>query len=176
MSGPAGDPLIQGLSEGREEAFAALYDRVGPALFRVAYVRLGSRADAEDAVQDVFVGLVRARRKLGEVENLRAYLFAALRRAAAKVAGGRPRARPLSPLDLAAVAGQQPRAPDLERSVRLERALESLPPEQRELVAFKVDGGLTFAEIATLLGISANTAASRYRYALEKLRAALEEG
>ena len=176
MSEPGRDPLIRGLSEGREEAFAALYDRIGPALFRVAYARLGSRADAEDAVQDVFVGLVRARRKLEGVENLRAYLFAALRRAAAKIAAVRPPARPVSPGDLAAVAGPQPRAPDLERSVRLERALQALPPEQRELVAFKVDAGLTFAEIAALLGISANTAASRYRYALEKLRAALEEG
>jgi RNA polymerase sigma-70 factor (ECF subfamily) len=176
MSGPGGDPLIRGLSEGREEAFTALYDRVGPVLFRVAYARLGSRADAEDAVQEVFVGLVRARRKLAEVEDLRAYLFAALRRAAAKIAGSRPAARPMSPLDLAAVAGPQPRAPDLERSVRLERALQSLPPEQRELVALKVDAGLTFAEIAALLDVSPNTAASRYRYALEKLRAALEEG
>jgi RNA polymerase sigma-70 factor (ECF subfamily) len=176
MSGPAGDPLLRGLSQGREEAFAALYDRVGPALFWVAYALLGSRTDAEDAVQEVFVGLVRARGKLAEVEDLRAYLFAALRRAAAKIAAGRPPARPVAAGELAAVAGPQPRAADLERSVRLECALRSLPPEQRELVALKVDGGLTFAEIAALLGISANTAASRYRYALEKLRAALEEG
>ena len=43
------------------------------------------------------------------------------------------------------------------------------------MVALKIDGGLTFAEIAAVIGISANTAASRYRYALEKLRAALAE-
>ena len=41
------------------------------------------------------------------------------------------------------------------------------------MIALKIDGGLTFAEVAALLGVSANTAASRYRYALEKLRAAL---
>ena len=55
----------------------------------------------------------------------------------------------------------------------LENALRSLPPEQREIIALKIEGGLTFGEIATLLSISPNTAASRYRYALEKLRSTL---
>jgi RNA polymerase sigma-70 factor (ECF subfamily) len=174
MSKPAGDPLIVGLAEGREDAFAALYDRFGPALFRVAWVMLGSREDAEDAVQEVFVALVRARRALPAVANLRAYLFAALRRAAAR-RGACRHEHPVSPEDLAQVAAPEPRPLDLGRSVRLERALRALPPPQRELVALKVDAGLTFAEIAACLGISANTAASRYRYALAKLRAALQE-
>ncbi len=175
MLRPEGDPVVQGLAEGREEAFAALYDRFGPALFRVAWAMLGSRPDAEDAVQEVFVGLVRARQTLRKVENLRAYLFASLRHAVAKIAVAR-RPQDQVPLqDLIHVAAAQPPTLDLEQSVRLERALRALPPEQRELVALKVDGGLTFAEIASLLGISANTAASRYRYALEKLRAALQE-
>jgi DNA-directed RNA polymerase specialized sigma24 family protein len=52
----------------------------------------------------------------------------------------------------------------------LAHALASLPPEQREAVGLEIDGGLTFAEIGAVAGISPNTAASRYRYALEKLR------
>lgn len=56
----------------------------------------------------------------------------------------------------------------------LEMALASLPTEQREVIALKIDGGLTFAHIAEILNISPNTAASRYRYALQKLRQALE--
>ena len=39
----------------------------------------------------------------------------------------------------------------------------------------KIDGQLTFAEIGRVLGVSPNTAASRYRYALEKLRAMLQK-
>jgi RNA polymerase sigma-70 factor (ECF subfamily) len=50
-----------------------------------------------------------------------------------------------------------------------------LPPKQREVIAMKIDGELTFAEIGAVLGVSANTAASRYRYALEKLRRSLED-
>jgi DNA-directed RNA polymerase specialized sigma24 family protein len=52
----------------------------------------------------------------------------------------------------------------------LAAAVASLPGEQREVIALKIDGGLTFAEIAAVTGTSPNTAASRYRYALEKLR------
>ena len=61
-----------------------------------------------------------------------------------------------------------------ERDEALERALARLPVEQREVVALKVDGELTFAEIGAVMGISPNTAASRYRYALGKLRAELK--
>ena len=50
----------------------------------------------------------------------------------------------------------------------------ALPPEQREVVLLKIDGELTFVQIGQVLGVSMNTAASRYRYALEKLRTTLE--
>jgi RNA polymerase sigma-70 factor (ECF subfamily) len=173
MLRPADDPLQQALAEGREEAFAALYDRFAPSLFRVAMNLTGSPHDAEDAVQEVFVGVVRARTQMPNVENLRAYLFAALRRAARRLAAARHE-RSLSPKELLCLSAPQAKGPDSEQALRLERALQRLPAEQREVIALKIDGGLTFAEIAAVLGISPNTAASRYRYALEKLRAALE--
>jgi RNA polymerase sigma-70 factor (ECF subfamily) len=171
MAKPDSDPLIAGLVAGSEEAFAALFDRYAPSLLRVAQNLLSSRHDAEDAVQEVFVGVVRVRETLAGVDNLRAYLFAALRRAAAKRLAVRHRERcgPLTDL-----AVPEPAGVGLARSVQLERGVRSLPPEQRELIALKVDAQLTFAEIGGLLGISPNTAASRYRYALEKLRAILE--
>ena len=57
-----------------------------------------------------------------------------------------------------------------EETQALETALQKLPPEQREVVVMKIWGGLKFEEIANELNISQNTAASRYRYALEGLR------
>ncbi|MGH9312074.1 MAG: RNA polymerase sigma factor [Vicinamibacterales bacterium] len=56
----------------------------------------------------------------------------------------------------------------------LERALATLPPDQREVLHLHVYEGLTFREIADLSGESINTIASRYRYALSKLREAFE--
>ena len=163
--------LVEGLAAGDEAAYAALYDRYGAALFRVAVAIVGSREEAEDAVQDVFVALVRAGGRLRAVRDLKAYLFASLRRAAVRRMQ-QQRRRPLGPV---AASRATPPAETSDDAVRLERALASLPPAQREMVALHVDGGLTFAECAEALGIRPGTAAGRYRYAIEKLRAALKE-
>ena len=175
MHDQAEERLRAGRVEGREDSFAALFDRYGRPLYRVAWTLLRSRPDAEDAVQEVFLGVVRARSTLGRVENLRAYLFAALRHAAARLAAGR-KAELLSPDGLPAREAGTAKAIDPELSDLLERGLAALPEEQREVLSLKIDGGLTFAEVAAVLGIRPNTAASRYRYALEKLRAVLEAG
>ena len=173
MAEPPGDPLLAGLASGRDNAFAALFARDGPALFRVAHALLRSRPDAEDAVQEVFVGLAQTRRALTDIGNLRAYLFAALRHAAAKIAARRPSVRPAPLTECEAVAARQARSLDAESAARLEQALAMLPAIFREAIALKIDGGLTFREMAAVLGVSPNTAASRYRYALAELRDAL---
>jgi RNA polymerase sigma-70 factor (ECF subfamily) len=49
-----------------------------------------------------------------------------------------------------------------------------LPDEQREIVVLHLQGRMPFREIARLQGISVNTAMSRYRYGLDKLRSALD--
>lgn len=62
---------------------------------------------------------------------------------------------------------------DFTEELSVRRGLLALPSEQRQVVVLRVWCGLTFAETASLLEISANTVASRYRYALEKLREAM---
>ncbi|MGE3803905.1 MAG: RNA polymerase sigma factor [Gemmataceae bacterium] len=161
--------LVRRLARGEQAAFAELYDALGAALYRVAWGLLGSRSEAEDAVQDVFVALVQAGSRLLQVENFKAYLFVALRHAALR---RRSRERRLIRVPLEEAA--QVAAP-LAETGELEALLATLPEEQREAVVLKIKGELTFAEMATVLGVSANTAASRYRYALEKLRASCTE-
>ena len=167
------DPLLRGLAAGSEQAFAELYDRFGARLYHAAVGMLHRREDAEDAVQEVFLAMVRSRRRLADVRDLTAYLFAALRRAAARRAARRSRDAMRS-YD----AGAGPPAPsssDGPDPEPLRRALRALPPEQRDVIALKIDGGLSFAQIAEVTGVSIHTAASRYRYALEKLRDRLKE-
>jgi RNA polymerase sigma-70 factor (ECF subfamily) len=175
MHDEVGDRLRAQLAEGRDDALAAVCDRYARPLYRVAWTLLRSRPDAEDAVQEVFLGLVRSRSSLGRVENLPAYLFAALRNAVARLAARRK---------TAALPADDPpaRDPDAGGDIDpetfrlLERGLAALPAAQREVLTLKIDGGLTFAEVAAVLGIGPKTAASRYRYALEKLRTALDVG
>jgi len=166
------NPTVLDLAEGKPEAFAALYDAMGQRMLRVAATMLNSRADAEDVVQDVFVSLVRSRQRLTQVVDLEAYVFAALRHAI----GLRAIRQKTENRHFAELTAQQReqtgRAND---SPDLESALAALPAEQRQIVTLKIDGQLTFAQIGEVLAINPNTAASRYRYALEKMRAALEK-
>lgn len=177
MSEPCPDPPPEAPPSGYTEAIEALYDQFGRRLYRTAWGMLGRQEDAEDAVQEVFVALVRYQVKLEEVEDMAAYLFTALRRAAARLAKRRAKQPAVSDDAVRQLAARSDHGDtSVMHSERLERALGVLPREQREVVALKIDGELTFAQISQATGVSVNTVASRYRYALEKLRASLGGG
>src|SRR5258708_21800712 len=91
------NPLLQALAAGDPQAYAALYDRLGGRLFRVARVLLRDRQEAEDAVQDVFVSLVRSRHRLINVDDLEAYVFAMMRNAAGRRGARRGPGHKLNP-------------------------------------------------------------------------------
>jgi RNA polymerase sigma-70 factor (ECF subfamily) len=144
-------------------------------MYRTALRILGCPDDAEDVVQDVFLAVVRSRERLGDVRDLTAYLFAALHRAAGRCALRRVRALQLSPAAAdEAIAPVEKLASDNPQWYRLQQALRSLPDEQREVITLKIDGELTFAQIAQVVGVSVSTAASRYHYALKKLKTSLD--
>ena len=167
--------LVPALAAGDPRAYAELYDRLAGRMFRAAMTILAQRQDAEDAVQDVFAAMVRSRDKLADVADLKAYVFASLRRSAARIGARRGRGRAFLAEAAAAAAEQVRRSgPAGTGDDRLDRAVRRLPGKQREVIAMKIDAELTFAEIGRALGVSPNTAASRFRYALEKLRDELE--
>ncbi len=66
------------------------------------------------------------------------------------------------------------RGGDRESALALQNALAELPAEQREAVVMRIWSGMTLGEVAEATGVPLNTVASRYRYALEKLRARLK--
>lgn len=166
-----GKALTQALAAGDPAAFAALYDRLGPRLYATARTLTGSAAEAEDIVQDLFVELATHRHRLHEVNDLEAYLFTSLRHAVSR----RWRRHDVHRRVLKKLARDHrhdvPAAePETVPDESLAAAIEKLPEAQREVLALKIDGGLTFAEIARVTSTSLNTAASRYRYALSRLR------
>ena len=169
--------LGEQLADGDPEAFAALYDRLATRLFNTARTMTDSQPDAEDAVHDLFVELARNRDRLSQISDLDAYVFTMLRHAV----GRRRRRRDVDRRALETVgrrraaAGQLVTQPVSSPDDALAAAVAALPIAQREVIALKIDGGLTFSEIAAVLGTSINTAASRYRYALEKLRCVITD-
>ena len=170
MPEPTDAQLIERLTGGDEAALACIYDRYCTRLYRTAVGLCGWRDDAEDLVHDTFLGLWNARTKIESIDDLTAYLFASLRYAAARQ-GKRQQRRRMVVDEVQRRADQSMSTMDRQSDVcEMQELLQMLPVEQREIVVMKIYGGLTFSEVATALNISANTAASRYRYGLEKLR------
>jgi RNA polymerase sigma-70 factor (ECF subfamily) len=142
-------------------------DWAGP-LHGYAFALTGSQEEADDVIGDVLAALLRQGRRLARVREPRAYLFAAVRNAALTILrrhwrwrGGR---------DGQYRTGTGPENADEAEDLAIRQAVLSLPAEQREVVVLHVWGGLTFEEAARVARVPPNTAASRYRYALEKLR------
>jgi RNA polymerase sigma-70 factor (ECF subfamily) len=154
-----------------------VYRDHAPALFRFLLRLTGNEADTRDALQEIFVRLARSPRLLDGVAAPRSFLF----RIAHRLVIDRHRREQVRQQTLEHAAQEIPLASEPEpsasdalwRSKAIAAALETLPFEQKAVVALKVWENLTFAEIAAVLDIPPNTAASRYRYALDKLRAAL---
>jgi RNA polymerase sigma-70 factor, ECF subfamily len=153
----------------RSDANAAeielLYRQHGPALLLFALAITGERGRAQDAVNHVFLNLIE-KGKLNRAMDKKAYLFASVRNAALNESKRRERTAPLD----SDAAWFDPPDRDYVGEQNLRRALGALPEDQREVVVLHIWGELTFAQISELLSISSNTAASRYRYALAKLR------
>jgi RNA polymerase sigma factor (sigma-70 family) len=143
----------------------ALYRQHGAALLLFASALSGDRGRAQDALQQVFLKAIE-NGSLSQAINKKAYLFACVRNAVLNDAKLQQRNMPL---DIDA-AWFSPPDRDYAAEQNLRRALGDLPEDQREVIVLHVWGDLTFSEIGDLLGVSSNTVASRYRYALAKLR------
>jgi len=146
------------------DAVRRLYEEHGPALLAYASALLRDPAAAEDVLHQVFVKLVSGRVSIDGSPG--AYLFRAVRNGALNHIRGQSREVELGD---SALWLESPGA-SRETVLALQSALRTLPQEQREVVVLRVWGQLTFEEAAAVVGISPNTAASRYRYGLDKLR------
>lgn len=152
--------------------WAVWLERHGRAMLLLARQWANVRSDAEDIVQEAFLRFWRSR---GKADDSAAYLYVCVRNCALDFRRGQLRrenreraaARPELAEWFTAPNAQQ------ERQDQIECSLRELPEAQREVVVLKLWGRLSFDQIAQALSVSANTAASRYRYALEKLRAEL---
>jgi RNA polymerase sigma-70 factor (ECF subfamily) len=160
----------------RGEEIERLYDEHAQSLFAFLLNFTRNEADTRDLLQEIFVKLAREPGLLDGVREERAFLIRLAHNAAIDLIrrrGTRERTKEnfaaeiISPFASAS-------EPD-ERTFREELAiaLGELPEEQRAVVHLKLWEGLTFEEIAAALEIPPNTAASRYRYGLDKLRGRL---
>ena len=150
------------------ENWKTCFAQLAPGLLLFARQWVRSATDAEDVVQEAFIRFWRQNR---DIEN-RGLLYATVRSVALDIIRrDSRRARREATAFADAEQSVEPQFEGDDESLGLlARALNRLPHDQREVLVMKIWNDLTFAQIGEGLGISQNTAASRYRYALAALK------
>lgn len=153
-----------------------LYDDHAQALFAFLLSLTRDETDTRDVLQEIFVKLARQPGLLRSVRDERAFLIRLAHNATIDLIRRRgARSKHHEQFGAEAINLFARTSDPDEQSFRsaLTETLAELPPDQRAVVHLKLWEGLTFEQIATALDVPLNTAASRYRYGLDKLRARL---
>ena len=137
-------------------------------LFRFAYMRVGSRADAEDIVKDIFLKFFRSLEGLGSVRNVKHYLIRSISNACKDFHRRKQDNLPLEKADQEIVSDDDLKMH--EEYLRITELAGTLPQEQKEILYMKCIDGLKFREIADILEIPQATVKSRYRYAIQGIQ------
>jgi len=152
---------------------ARLYDEHAQALFALLLSLTRNEADTRDLLQALFVKLATRPDLLDGARDERGFLLRMAHNLAVDLVrrrDTRTRNYEAFAAEAATVFAPAANADEQVFRERLTEALGELPVEQRAVVHLKLWEGLTFEAIAGLLDVSLNTAASRYRYGLDKLR------
>jgi len=171
--------LMRRVASNDESAIAELYDRFGSLVYRMAVQAMPNKAEAEDAVQEVFIRLWRTADRYDQTRAAlvtwvmlisRRHLVDKLRRARARL---KTSSLDQSPVPLAESIGREPTSPrmvDDERMTVLMKRIEALPELQRTVVKRAYLGGQTLRQIGEELNTPLGTIKSALSRALVRLR------
>jgi RNA polymerase sigma-70 factor, ECF subfamily len=172
--------LLRCWAAGERDALEELFRRYRAPAYRVAYRLLGNEADALDAVQEGFVKALTHLRGFQGRSSFKTWLLRVVSNAALDLGRQRGRREALSLEAAEARDGEEPSllVPDrsgdgLERAelrALLDRALRAVSEAQRLTFVLHAEAGLSYREVADVLGISIGTVMSRLFYARQKLR------
>jgi RNA polymerase sigma-70 factor (ECF subfamily) len=167
--------LVLRCKRGSTEALGRIYEKYKTDMLVLAMALLNNTSDAEDTMHDVFLSFVQTIGKFRLTGNLKSYLLICLANRARNVNKAKHR-RGVEP-DQAPVSSSSDNPLRTimcnEQLQQLSCAMAQLPYEQREVIMLHFQAGMTLRSIGKSLDISANTAKSRYRYGIEKLRSIL---
>ena len=171
------------IATGDIEAFKALFDAYFNALYRFALRYLRSPEEAKDLVHDVFLQVWRHRKRIGLERDLRTYLYATARNQALdRLKHRRVEDRFAQKREGEVSSAESTESTDAQQDLELrelaatmQRAIDTLPPRQREVLRLRWQEQLSYEEIAERLDISAKTVAVHLSRGLRHLREALPD-
>src|SRR5690349_16821663 len=156
-------------------AVAALYQHHAVGLIRLAYLMLGDRAGAEDAVQDAFCGLYRHWDRLADQDRALAYVRSSVLNGCRSALRRRTTGRRLLTAYQPPTASAEAAVLGLEERQEVMRAVRRLPERQREALVLRFYLDLPEREIARLMGLRPSSVRSATARALKALGHALGE-
>jgi RNA polymerase sigma-70 factor, ECF subfamily len=170
--------------DGDAQAFELLYQRHQQALYRYLQRMCRSPETADDLFQEVWSRIIVSAQRYEVRAQFKTYLFRIAHNCTIdhfRRSGRQPvdRAHDVMQMQdaLPGLSQEQPEAQASEQQLQADfrRALQQLPAEQRETFVLYEESGLGLEEIGTITGVGVETAKSRLRYAVGKLRAALRQ-
>jgi RNA polymerase sigma-70 factor (ECF subfamily) len=150
-----------------EEALAGLVSQYAGTLYRVAYSVLRNPSDAEDAVQEAFLRVLRHRETLNEVRDQRVWLIRIVwnivldRKRRAKTRPETDDVAELARVLPAAGLSAEERAAAAQHHAHVLACVEQLPAKERQVLMLSAFEELTSVEIASVLGITESSVRSR---------------
>ena len=182
-SGPADEELMLSYGGGDAGAFETLYRRYRGPLYRFLLRQLGDTATAEELFQDVWMRVIDFRERYQARAKFSSWVYAIAHNRLMDFYRASGRAKFLDQENSEEALDNLPAddpPPDVivdnkRAAERLLAALAGLPEAQREAFLLQQEGDLSVEEIGAATGVSRETAKSRLRYALAKLRASLEK-
>jgi RNA polymerase sigma factor (sigma-70 family) len=171
------EELMLAYGRGDAGAFETLYKRHRGALYRFVLRAIKHRSTAEELFQEIWIRVIESRSRYAPQARFTTWLYTIAHNLL--VDHWRRKGLSLVQLEeepgLAASDNPARQAEARETLARLVRAIEALPAAQREAFLLHEEAGLSVAEIAAVTGAGEEAAKSRLRYAMSKLRAAVED-
>lgn len=177
------EELVKQVRQGDRAAFQALVEKYQRRMYAVAYGLLGNREDALDAVQDAFVKVYRSLNRFKGESSFYTWLYRITVNSAIDLGrkhGRREEVEFREEIEPDEEKGEFPVAPASENPAEslmqketgelIERAIEQLPPDQRTAIVLREIEGLSYKEIARVMGCSEGTVMSRLHYGRKKLQ------
>jgi len=160
---------IEKCLKGETDAFRFLVERYQNQAVAHAVAILGNRQDALDAVQEAFIDTFRAMKSFDLMRRFYPWFYVLLRNRCYKMTARKRETENIENTEILAARADLPN----EERFALEKALLSLPKEDREIITLKYLDGLSYEEIVEHLQIPRGTVMSRLFYARKQLQAKL---
>lgn len=167
--------LLESAQSGNADCFGLLYSMYQKELYLYAYKFLGSREDAEDAVQQATIKVYTSLKNIKKPEAFKAYYFKALANTARSMLAQRSLHIVGDEEELLSIASDEQTESSAINSYTVNKALSNLTNDEREIVLLSIIGGFTSKEIASITSYTGGSVRSKLSRSLAKMRNELEQ-